>query len=139
MQTVFNVQEKISTGSQNQGSQGGPIVNDEQVLLEASQKVEENIDSIVQRSNAYDSEVHQSMKFIDQRIRESSNTELMSPDEQAFEVIRQQRHDDPQARGRADTLYQPQAAQTSNDAEETPDGGYDFAPQDVRAGEGNPQ
>jgi hypothetical protein len=35
------------------------------------------------------------MKFIDQRIRESSNTELMSPDEQAFEVIRQQRHDDP--------------------------------------------
>lgn len=95
MQTVFNVQEKISTGSQNQGSQGGPIVNDEQVLLEASQKVEENIDSIVQRSNAYDSEVHQSMKFIDQRIRESSNTELMSPDEQAFEVIRQQRHDDP--------------------------------------------
>lgn len=46
MSSVFNIQEKNSS-SKNQGSQGGPIVNDEQVLLEASQKVEENIDSIV--------------------------------------------------------------------------------------------
>lgn len=63
-------------------------MDDEQALQEARQKVEENIDSIVQRSNAYDKEVHQSMKFIDQRIRESSGAALMSPDEEAFEIIR---------------------------------------------------